>query len=361
MANEYTLEQLSPATVLSYARDLETINIDLQPARALLDELFPEQTIDSLTWEYLKGANRRPVMARVTAWDAEAPVASRRTHGGKVQGDIPKISRKIPLGEKELILLNRMRQNAALPSEIQDFLNANYDDITNMRDAVKARVYEFCFSLLYQTDLTVAENGVILTVEDIGVPAANLKTPVKLWSDPTADILGDIQGWLAPLKTAGINTANYRVLTGETVVANMLKNDAIREMILGRNYSGAPMRPIMQVELDNFLAALGLPKIRTINVAADVQNEDGTYTTKTLFPQDKFTLLPPGRLGQTLYGPTAEAIEQAGAGVINANQVSGIWAGQYKTTDPVNQWTKAVAAAFPTFPTADRVVTADVL
>lgn len=357
---ELILEQLAPATVLNYARELSTLNVDLQPVRPFLDALFPSKTIDSLTFEYLQGANRRPVTARVTAWDAEAPVASRRVMGGKITGDIPKISNKIMLGEKEAILLNRMRQ-AAIDSDVKAFIEANYDDITNMRDSVYARIAVLAFSLLTQTDITINENGVILTVEDVGVPASNLKTPVKAWSDPTADILTDIMGWIDSLKSAGVATDGYRALTSESVISNMLKNDAIREMILGRNYSGAPMRPIMRPELENFLVSLGLPRMQTLNAQADVQAENGAYSTTTIFPQDRFVLLPPGKLGDLLYGPTAEALESAGAGFIQPSEVSGIWAGQYKTQDPVATWTKAVAAAFPTFPTASRVISADVL
>jgi hypothetical protein len=361
MANELNLEQLAPATVLSYARELDTLNVDLKQVKPFLDALFPSRSIDSLTWEYLQGQNRRPVMARVTAWDAEAPVASRRVAGGKMTGDIPKISNKVMLGEKEGILLNRMRQNAALPSDIKAFIDGNYDDITNMRDSVYARIAVMAFSLLFNTNISISENGVVLTVSDVGVPAANMKTAATAWSDASADILGDINTWLASLRAASISTTGYRALVGETVVENMLKNNAIREMILGRNYSGAPMRPIMRPELDNFLASIGMPKMQTLNAAADVQAADGTYSTTTLFPQDRYVLLPPTKLGETLYGPTAEALEQAGAGFINPSEVSGIWAGQYKTTDPVATWTKSVAAAFPTFPTANRVISADVL
>lgn len=361
MSNQAILQELHPRTILFYARDLTTLQSDLLTVWNLIQELWPVREVDSLTYEYWKGENQRPVMAEITAFDAEASIATRQALGAPVRGDMPKITRKIKLGEQEEILLQRILANAALPQEVRDYIRRRYDDITAMRDAVLTRYAKLAFDLLSNTDISVNENGVVMTISGIGVPASNLKTVTTPWTDPASKPYDDEQAWLEQLVDAGIDITGYRVLTSEKVLRAMLRSDQIRELVYRRSYTGAEIPAVTRADFDAWRAAQGLPPIATLDVQVRAQAADGTFVNVRLFPQDRYVLLPPGNLGETLIGPTIEAIRMMEQGVISFGEVRGIWAGEERGFDPPVKWTKACAVMFPTFPQADAVISADVL
>jgi len=69
-------------------------------------------------------------------------------------------------------------------------------------------------------------------------------------------------------------------------------------------------------------------------------------------------MLPPTRLGDTLMGPTAEALLDDN---VEANLIAGIYATVEHENEPPMIWTKASATSLPTFPAADLVFQAVVL
>jgi|GEM_PF-317542 len=358
--NERVLEALNPRTVLFYARDLGTLGEQLDRAWQVATELFPVQLVDGLTYEYWIGEQKRTIMATLSAYDTEASIASRQAPGPRYTGDMPKISRKIRLGEKERILQERIRANAALPTEVREFVDRQYDDITLMRNAVLARIVKFIMdAVTTMGSISISENGVILTV-NFNIPAANRETLATPWSDNTANPYDDEKRWIETMEdTYGFTPT--RALTSSKVVRNMLKNDKVRELVLGRNFSGQQQRQPTLEEFNQWRQAVGLPRIATLDSRVESEGNDGTLTTTRLFPEDKYVLLPPEPLGNLLMGPTVEALDQVANGTINFSEARGIWAGQYKEIDPPTTWTKAAAIAFPTFPGADRIFLADVL
>lgn len=72
-------------------------------------------------------------------------------------------------------------------------------------------------------------------------------------------------------------------------------------------------------------------------------------------------MMPGGILGNAAFGPTAEEIELADDPSVDITTVGNVVATVYKTNDPVAHWTKAVATALPSFPTANQVFLATVL
>lgn len=362
MSNDVMLERLHPRPILYYARDLSTVGGTLADALAIVQALFPWKPTDSLTYEYWIGQNYRPVMATFQPYGVEASVASRRAPGAPVQGDIPKIARKVPLGEKESLILDRIQQNAALPSDVRALVSKIYDDVSNMRDAVMARYVKAVLDAVSTGQLAITdENGMTLTV-DFQVPNTQKEVLAggDLWSNPAADIYAKEKSWLDAMAMAGKKVS--RVLTTEKVVNNMLANSVMRELVLGRNYANAAIRYLTRAELDTWRAAQGLPKIVTLDALVDVENAaTGQITTERYLASNKYVLLPGDKLGDSLVGTTAEARQRARSKELDYGEVNGIWAGQWETIDPPERWTKAAMIAFPTFPAADLIFQADVL
>lgn len=334
------LEAFDVKTLLAYAR-AQQANDFLGPV------LFPTKTVDELTFEYFKELNRLPVMATVQAYGAETPIASREGLD-KVSGEIPPIKRKIPLNERHILALRR--------EGLGDFarvVDAVYGDLDKMLASVRSRMEAMRIEAISTGKLTLAENGVIMTV-DYGVPSNHKEVleSTDLWSAAsTAVPIDDIQEWVDEIvNDTGIRPT--RALTSNTVVANLLKSVQIRKMIHGTD--GAT-RPVTLAEVNQMLLAMELPAIATYDSKLRKEAATGTTSTERFLPADRFVLMPSDPLGETLLGPTAEAL------MSDVSEISGMFAQVYAENDPPVVWTKAAATAIPTMPMADAIFIATVL
>lgn len=361
MPNEVQLRELSPRTILFYARDLGTVNDGpLAQAWGLVRELFPDRNVLDLSYEYWLGQINRPIMATLTPYDVEAPLASRPPIGDRKVGDMPKIQRKIRLSEQERLVLLRIANNATLPAEVRAFVQRRYDDITQMRDAVLARIIYLCLQALTTIGpLTFDEGGLRLTV-DFGIPEGQREILETLWTDSGTKPYDDIKRWVETVEDAQGFTPT-RALTSTKVVRTLLEHQAIRELIMGRNFADQVQRAPTVQEFNLWAQSLGFPQIAALDSKVWVEAADGSRTLTRLFPEGKFVLLPGEPIGELLMGTTAEAIGMVEAGTISTEEAPGLWAGIYRETDPPVQWTKSAAIAFPTFPGADRLFLAEVL
>jgi len=340
------LKEFSRKATLAYARAR-------QPREYVGLTLFPVRATNELTFEYWRSQNLLPVMASVQAFGAEAQIAS-RDGAVKVSGEIPPIKRKINLGERELIALKR--EGAGDVAMVRDQL---YNDLDNMIDSVLARIEAMRMSALATGQIVLNENGLIMTV-NYGVPAGNQdalqaqNVAGGQWNQANAQPITMIQTWVdAVIAACGVRPT--RALTSNTVVANLIRNAQIRTMIYG-DQGGS--RAVSVNQLNDLMQTLNLPRIATYDLQVRTQAEDGTITAGRFFPANRFVLLPPDALGETLMGPTAEALLDV---EVDAKSVAGVYAAVTQDTEPPAIWTKAAACAIPTFPQADAVFQAQVL
>ncbi len=331
-------------TTLSYVRAK-------QPQDYIGPTLFPVKNVNTLDIEYFKSQNKLPVMATLQTFGAETPIASREGFQ-KVEGSIPAIKRKINLDERYLIALRREGIG-----DMDTVRNEVFNDLDRMTASVHARVEGLCIEALSTGKLTLAENGVVLNV-DYGVDSTHKDTleSTALWSaGATATPVDDIATWTEKIvDDSGIRPT--RALTSNTVVAALLKSQQIREMIHGE--SGSTIM-ITLAQVNTLLAQMELPQIAQYNQKYRIEAAAGTYTTARFLDDSLFLLLPPDPLGETLYGPTAEAL-MSDAG-LSATEISGLYSTVTSDDDPPAIWTKVAATAIPTFSMADAVFIATVL
>lgn len=337
------LKEFSRKRVLSYAR----ARIPQNHAGLTL---FPQVPTQELTFEYFKDQNILPVMASVQAFGNEAQIAS-RDGLSKVTGEIPPIKRKINLNERALIALRREGAGD------NDFVrNTLFDDLDKMVDSVHARAEKMRMDAVANGQIVLAENGVVMTV-DYGVPAGHKETlsGTSLWSDSVNSTpIEDMQRW-AETVVADTGIRPPRALTSSQVVSNLIKSAQVRKMIYGDNGGS---RAISVNQLNELLSTLDLPLIATYDLQVRTQAENGTYSTIRFFPQNKFVMLPPDKLGETLAGPTAEALLDT---EVDSREVAGVYAIVTQESEPPMIWTKASATMIPTFPSADAVFQAQVI
>ena len=315
------------------------------------DTLFPSTKIDDFEIEYILGANEAPVSASVHAEDTESQVATREGFETVKQG-LASIKRKIMMNERLIKQLSRARQDA----EVQQVIDRIYNDVDNMVNAVRTRVEAMRFEAVSSGQLSINENGFKTTV-DYRVPEGH-KTALSgtdLWTDFNANPLEDIESWVNQV-IESTGTTPTRMLTSNKVFNTLKRHGTISKAINGDNG-----RLVTNAELNTFLQEQGLPAIATDDRRYRVQVNDGSYETRRFFPEEKIVLLPSEALGQTVYGLTAEEVELQNITSSQFQNFGNIIAQIYSTPDPVARWTKAVATALPSFPTANQVFIASVV
>ncbi len=336
-------ELVEPAELIGVVRQLTFPQFTLAG-------LFPERDVLSIDYSFIRGNVDTLRAAPVRAYDAESPIGTRPGLTRSV-GQLPPISQKIPLTEGERLMLEGLFRGSGATGQVQE---AIFADAARMVRSVKARVELARGDVLTDGILTLNENGIQATV-DFGVPAAHKVTAAASWAVAATDILGDIRSWVATyIDTTGGPPA--RAIASTQVITYMLQNTKIRE--LAGSILGVPTF-VSQGQLSQILAAFGLPPVE----AYDLQVYDAAGTKVRVIPNDRFIMLPgEGEvLGETQYGPTVEAMELVGDGLLPAEAAPGPVAVVYKTKDPVQIWTKGVAIALPLLVNPDLLFTADVV
>lgn len=332
-------ELLSISQLIDYTKDKKT-------TPRLGDLLFPSKKIEGLEVKMIKGASNLPVSASIHAFDTEAEIGSREAGKYSIE-ELALIKRKHRLNERELIVLNQPRNS----QEEKQIINDIFDDVDNLVESVNTRVEAMRMEILSTGELNIDENEVKLSVK-YGTPSNHKAT--KTWSDGSADILKDIYDMTDRIATdTGITPT--RTLTSRKILNILLKNEKIRKGVFGTNSD----KLLTVNELNTFLAAQGLPVIATYDERYRVHGKKG-YTTKRFLSEDKFILMPDGKLGDTFFGLTAEELELRNKSDIDISSIGNIIIEQYNTTDPVAKWIKAVATALPSFPYADQIFMATI-
>ena len=311
------------------------------------EALFPEVKRQSLKFDEIIGASKVPVIATVHAFDTESEIGSREAE--KRAMELALIKRKMQLKEEDIIALENPRSKVE-----QQYLMQNvYNDIDVLVQGVRARVEAMRMEVLATGKVTIDENG-LSGVIDYKIPAENQEvlTGTDAWNDPDSNPIGDLLRWVGsmPVKPT-------RALTSSKVLYTLLTHPKL--ITLSKT---GQIGLMTRDELDAIMVSFGLPKIRVYDEVYRKQLADGTYETKRYFPEDRFVMFGDGALGQTIYGPTAEEIRLVRDPSIQTNMIGNILAMVYEENlDPVSTWTKAVATAMPSFPTAGDIFQAQVL
>ncbi|MEE1812719.1 major capsid protein [Streptomyces sp. BE133] len=346
---ETLLRDIDATEINAFARAVQT------PADyALTLSVMPERTINSVKFR-IKSTSRRVNAAKYRAWDAQTAVATREAKRIVTEGMLPPLGQKYLVGELEQILLDTSR--GADASELVELL---YQDIAAHVQSIKSRLELAVGDLLTDGKFTLSgENG--LTVEyDAGVPAANMPTAAKAWTDPTADALKDEMAWIETLRASGAPLPS-RVVTSYKARALLAANNSYRAAFYGSvSPSTTPTAVLAPNEVDTVRARYGLPPISVYDV--QIPKDDGTMVRP--IPEDRWLMLPPNpqTWGETQYGVTAESLVLSSGGnpAILREEAPGIVVTHGYTDDPVQVWTKGAAVAMPVLYVPDVHITAKV-
>jgi hypothetical protein len=335
-------EYATPAELTGYAREALR---DREENQFSLNRWLPNDTVNDLSFRFTRGGGGLVEAAVFRAYEAESDIGT-RPGGARVSGELPPISRKIPVGEYEQI---RMRNVDTQNAEIRDAMEA---DSVRLVAAIAARIELARGDALFNGSVTIAENNVQASV-DFGRSASHSVITGTTWSSTeTATAYDDLQSWLDTYNTTNGSLPDFTLMSRK--IYNFLRrNKQIRELA----YRGASTAPtvLTRDDLNNILGDFDIPPVVIYDAKVNV---NGAATRVT--PEDKLLFLPAQgeAAGKTLWGVPVEAndprygLQGDGAGVA---------VGAYKSEDPQTVWTRATAIALPVVAAPDLTFVADVI
>ena len=324
-------EALTERELLSFSQNLTIARPNLMG-----DTLFPDRKTENLVAEFRRVAadGKLPVMANVHAFDVEARIGVRPSWE-EVKVEKLLIKEKINLSER-LRLLKSAGVNAN-----DAILRYVFDDMARLASNVKTRTEVAKMELIGTGQVTINENNLSLTV-DYGFTSADKDTAD--WSDASADILGDIQGWVDTMIENGQPADT--IVTTTKVLRCISKNVAIIGAIYGLN-----AKLVSQAQIQTLFAELfGINRILINDAKYQTLGATGALTKVRYLDESAFTLISSanGAAGVGLWGvsPEEEALGQYTAKSANQFITLTKWA----TEDPVAVWTKATGVFVPVLP-----------
>lgn len=329
----------------------EDKNKDREPY--LGEELFPNDKRLGLKLDWLKGAKGLPVVLAPSAFDAEAKKRARIA--------FDKLSAQMPFFKESVYIDEELRQQLNMVIEtgnqeyIDSVLTKVFDDNTGLIDGAAAQRERMRMMALTTGAISIVANGQNYAY-DYGVSEAQKKQAKVSWSNPAADILGDITEWQDDREDeTGVRPS--RAVCSRKTWGYILKNTAIRNAILGNN-SGAMVSDskVRQYLLDEH----GLEVVVYTKRYIDEAGVSHKYVA-----DDVFSMFPAGHLGKGWFGTTPEESDLmgnlTGEGVSVSIVDTGVAITTTTKTDPVTVDTKATMIYLPSFETADQIIIADVI
>lgn len=326
----------------------ETFTKDRPPY--LGETLFPTQKKLGLDLKWIKGADARPVVLKPSAFDVG--VVPRPRIG------FDRISTEMPFFKESMYIDEELRQSLNMVLEtgnqvyIDSVMSRVFND--NMRLLEGARVRREAMRMMALTTGTIAidANGQAYDY-DYGVPENHKGNATVSWSDPAADILGDITKWQDTIESdTGVRPT--RAVCDRKTWSYIKKNAVISKaiyVIAGGDIlvSDAKVKSLLMEELG--LEVVVYSKLYTAD----------NGTTTAFIPENTFVLFPVGNLGNTWFGTTPEESDLMSGGVANvAITDMGVAVTTMRKADPVNVETKVSMICLPSFEAANNIFIADI-
>ena len=309
------------------------------------EELFPSDKKLGLELKWLKGSNGLPVVLKASAFDAAA-VPRARIGFDKLSAEMPFFKESMYIDEELRQELNKVIESGN-EAYIEAIVNRIFkDEMTLLRGAAAQRERMRMMALTTGT-IVMSSNGQLYEY-DYGMPEAHKVTVTKSWSDPTADIMGDIRTGIT-LINSDTGVTVKRAVCSSKVFGYMRANDEIKKAIMvltnGAGWiSDAKLKQFLKDELDLDV------------VTNDKMYKDESNKTQRYVEEDVFVLFPDGELGNTWFGTTPEESDLMSGAAANVTIADmGVAVTTMQKADPVQVETKVTQICLPDFPTADEV------
>lgn len=321
------------------------------------ETLFPAQKQLGLDISWFKGSQGLPVMLKPSAFDTKATLRD-RIGISKIETEMPFFREAMRIGEKERQELNKASA-AANAQFLMPVLNRIYDDAATLIDGALVVPERMIMQLLSSGSIAISatiDGNRVAYDYDYRFPAGHKETltGTAMWSDLTdSNPIVNIQEWQDTIEE-DYGTRPTRAICTRKTWNYLLNNQKIK---LDMNPRGGQNIIMTDSMLQQYLETkLGL----RVAVYNKKFNLNGAATL--FFPDDVFTLIPDGNLGNTYYGTTPEESDlMSGATKAEVQIVNtGVAVTSIKEEHPVNVMTVVSEIVLPSFEAIDGVFIATV-
>lgn len=313
------------------------------------ETLFDTDQKLGLDLKWILGASGLPVVLAPSAFDVQAKPRARVGMSQMVAN--------MPFFKESLYIDEELRQqlNIVLESGNQPYIDAIvrriFNDNATLLKAARSRREMMRMSALTTGIITIAANGQSYDF-NYGVPSNHQATVTKSWSDPTADIAGDLVAGMDIIED-DTGTRPTRAVVDRKTWTQMLNNKGFINMIY---VMASGLAKLTDADLKRHLM-----ETYGVQVAVYTKKYTGDNGQPTSYvPANSLTLFPEGKLGTTWMGTTPEQSDLMSHKVANVAIVDG---GVAITTipkaDPVNVETKVTMISLPSFEQANKVYQLD--
>lgn len=322
--------------------------------------LFPPKKVLGTKLENAKGAKKKPIALRQSTFDVAAKMRS-------LSAEITVQSTEIPFFKESTGIDETTRR------ELISAMGCNNE---NLVKAISDQIFDGQVNLVKGSDIIpkamaaqVVQNGVINyssdandegVVVDYGVPSNHkvTLTSTDKWTNPSADIVGDVKKWQKVLTNENYPKPTTLMLTETTFDNTFLVNTAIKGHLNGNVMN--QNRILSQKDYLQFAK-----EVMGITV---VFLDDSTYypyegaSAVQYYENNKVTLMSGTTLGNTVYGVTPEEFDKThGSGKLDTTMVgTGTAITTMVKEDPVTVDTKVSVMPIVSFDRADEVFFATV-
>ncbi|WP_243129278.1 major capsid protein [Hathewaya massiliensis] len=318
------------------------------PKTNLIGEmLFPRKKQVGIDITLIKGAKNKPVALRPSQFDVSVKLRS-------LKASVKEETKEMPFFKEAIAIKEKDRQNLFLAmtgknTQWRDMILDNiYGDIKGLVDGADIQAERMRMQLLYQGAILVSTEDRDIKF-DYGLPASHKEvlSGTAVWTDTVNSTpVEDIIRWQDKVEEDTGIKPTRAICTKKTF--NYLKNNKSIRKDIDKTESTIITDKVLKKYLNDKLDLV--VEIVSGNFIA----EDGS--TQLYFPNDVFTLIPEGKLGDTYYGTTPEEADLMSG---NAAQVSIVRTGVAITTakkiDPVTVITKVSQITLPSFERIEEI------
>lgn len=315
------------------------------------EELFPDDKKLGLDLKWLKGSNGLPVVLKPSAFDVAA-IPRPRIGFERLSAEMPFFKESKYIDEELRQELNKVIESGN-NAYIDSVVNRIFNDEMDLLEGAAAQRERMRMMMLTTGTIVMEGNGQAYEY-DYGMPSDHKVTVTKSWSDPTANIMEDIQAGIDKIEEDTGATLE-RAICGSKVIGYLRNNNMIKDSLTNAETGE---RYLSDERILAFISdELGI-EIQKNNKR--YKDEDGT--AQKYIADDVFVMFPAGELGNTWFGTTPEESDLMSSSVANVTITdTGVAVTTVEKADPVNVETKVTMICLPDFPTADQVYVMDVV
>lgn len=317
------------------------------------EELFPDKKQTNLKMSYIKGANGLAKVAPLSAFDVKV-LRKDRIGFSKQETEMPFF--KLAMGIDETLRQELLMAEAAGEQYYQEVLRRIFDDNMSLLKDMSVARERMRMQLLTTGAIVMESNGQSYKY-DYELAAEQKVTTEKSWSDPEADIIGDIGKWQDAIE-AKTGVRPTRMIMRRNVFKYMLQNEFIKNNVYVINSAVNGKVNISEAAVLSVLREYA--KINSISIYDKMyQDEDGA--TQYFIPEDLVVLLPEGNIGNTVFGTTPEEADLRASKIADVALVdTGVAISTYMEADPVRKDTKTSQVCLPSGENIDKIVIATI-